>query len=252
MGASGHEHASALSLVLVDSELEMVPREFWSHPAVVSNASRRRKKPSRVLLDSSYHHSFLRDPEEKNRRGRPDMVHQFLLMGLDSILNLEGALRLHVHTRNDEWISISPETRLPKNFNRFSGLFEELFRSGSVPAGREPLIRLERGMDIRAVLERARNDVPDIGRKHVILFSASGRPVLIADELKRMMHDAPIHLICMIGGFPAGDFISDAASLADDVISIFGEEIKIWAVEMELISAFRTESIRGSRTSGEA
>ena len=120
---------SRLTLILADSEIETVPSEFWSHPAVVQNARKRKKKPSQVLLDSTLHHSLFRNPDERNRRGRPDIVHQFLLLGLDSILNGENRLRLYIHTRNDELISVDPRTRLPKNYNRYSGLFEELFRS---------------------------------------------------------------------------------------------------------------------------
>ena len=69
-----------LHLILVDSELEMVPEKFWSHPAVVTNSRKRGKKSSRVLLDSSLHHSLFKDQDEKKRRGRPDIVHQFLLL----------------------------------------------------------------------------------------------------------------------------------------------------------------------------
>ena len=57
------DDAHHLNLLLADSELEMVPRELWSHPAVVQNAKKRGKKPSQVLLDASLHHSAFRDPE---------------------------------------------------------------------------------------------------------------------------------------------------------------------------------------------
>ncbi len=243
--------AGVLSLVLVDAEIELVPPEFWSHPAVVENAKKRKKKPSLVLLDTNLHHSLFRDHVERNRRGRPDIVHQFLLIGLESILNIEGGLKLYIHTRNDELITISPKTRLPKNYNRYYGLFEELFRSGSVPPGNDPLITMKPGMDLKEVLEEVFRSGPQGMKRTVVTLDSGGTRSNAYDKIGSL-GEGPFHLICLIGGFPSGGFKSKPHKYSDVTLSLHSNELKAWAVEMELISAFYNVKFRGIRTSEEA
>ncbi len=229
-----------LVLVLVDSELELVPREFVSHPAVVQNARKRKKKPGQVLLESTYHHSLFKDPEEKSRRGRPDIVHQFLLLGLDSIINQEGALRLYVHTRNDELIIVDPQTRLPKSYNRYSGLFEELFRSGAVPAGRSPLIRLEGGLGMKDGLKRIESMLPPVeGGQVVVLFHPDGERKETIELFSELREKGWGRIICLVGGFSGGDFRSPIRDVADRTVSLHGGELKVWTVVSEILVGFR-------------
>lgn len=42
-------------------------------------------------------------------------------------------LRVYIHTRNNEIIYVKPETRIPRNYNRFVGLMESLFKNKAVP-----------------------------------------------------------------------------------------------------------------------
>jgi rRNA small subunit pseudouridine methyltransferase Nep1 len=230
--------------VLVDSEIELVPKTYWSHPAVVLNAKKRKKKPSRVLLDTNLHHSLFQDPSERNRRGRPDIIHQFLLIGLESMLNMDGGLRLYVHTRNDELITISPETRIPKNYNRFCGLFEELFRTGAVPSGREPLISIQEKMGLEDVVSRVKEAGP--GSELVISMDPGGEMINPIDLIDG---SEPAHMICLIGGFSSGDFISDISKISEKMISFHQRELKAWSVEMEIVSLFYNGLFRGNRTS---
>jgi len=230
-----------LSLLLVDAEIEIVPDEFWSHPAVVQNARKRKKKPSTVLLDTNLHHSLFKDPEERNRRGRPDISHQFLMLGLDSILNSEGRLNLFVHTRNDELITVDPSTRLPKNYNRYAGLFEELFRSGAVPSGKDPLIQIQGEMDLRSCIERIFSDTGHSSENtKIMLLHPEGEPddpwKLFDKVLKE---DGIDHIICMIGGFSNGDFRSDVEKCSQVRFTLPGGLLKVWTVVSEVLVGFR-------------
>jgi rRNA small subunit pseudouridine methyltransferase Nep1 len=231
-------------LVLVDSELELVPKEYQSHPAVVLNARKRKKRPGQVLLDSTLHHSLFKDPAEKGRRGRPDIVHQFLMLGLDSILNKEGGLRLYVHTRNDELITVDPQTRLPKSYNRYSGLFEELFRSRAVPAGRKPLIELETGFTLKDVISRIDMSLPPLKRESVVLlFHPEGERMDTLELFSELKKDGNGRIICLIGGFSNGDFRSSVHELSDRTISLHEGELKVWTVVSEIIVGFRQSAL---------
>lgn len=241
-----------LTIVLADSELELVPEPYWHHPSVSINAKKRKKRSSKVLLDTNLHHSVFKDPAERNRRGRPDIVHQFLLIGLESILNIEGGMEVFVHTRNDELITISGRTRMPKNFNRFNGLFEELFRTGAVPSGKDPLIELFPDMNLISIIERAKMSRPKM-ENTVVLMHERGKPVSSYEMMAELSAESgsALHLIAVMGGFPSGDFRTDTSSMKNRY-SLHNEQLKAWAVEMEIISSFYNLVFRGTRTSEEA
>ena len=216
-----------LTLILADSELELVPPEIQRHPAIRSYAKKRGKSPASILLDSSFHHPAMKRLEQGERRGRPDIVHVFLLLCLDSILNMEGKLRTVVHTRNNEMIAVAPETRIPKNYTRFVGLAEDLFEKGHVPGEGAPLLTMEHGKDLATVLK-------ELGGKTAAL-EPSGKLVDLPKFLGKRKGD----LTLAIGGFPHGEFNSPVKDLCDDIISIHVNPLKVWTVAAEVLVAYR-------------
>ncbi|MBM4249017.1 MAG: 16S rRNA methyltransferase [Euryarchaeota archaeon] len=217
-----------LTLVLADSELETVPGEIAGHPCCVTYARRRGRAPRDTLLDSTVHHPALKRLSDGQRRGRPDLVHFFLLTALDSLLNLEGGLRVAVHTRNGRIIRVRPDTRLPKNQSRFVSLMEQLFQKGQVPPAGEPLMTMSEG----TVGDLLR----DLGASKVVVFSPRGDRV---DLRRRFSRVRGRDIACVVGGFPDGDFTSPVYGLADEVLSISGSELKVWTVAAEILVNFR-------------
>ncbi|MCJ7634937.1 16S rRNA methyltransferase, partial [Candidatus Bathyarchaeota archaeon] len=104
--------------------MELVPKNLWGHPSVSKRARLLRKNASNMLLDRSYHHAAMLSIEDNKKRGRPDIIHFCLLNALGTPLSWEGQLQTIVHTREDKVISVQPETRLPRNYDRFVGLIE--------------------------------------------------------------------------------------------------------------------------------
>lgn len=209
-------------MILADSELEIIPPEIFHMPAVKKDAERRRKKADELLLDSSIHHSAMNALRDRGRRGRPDIVHTSMLIANESILNREEMLDMVVHTRNDYVIKISPEMRVVKNYTRFKGLMEQLFREGEVPKGK-PLMKMEKG-NIGAVLRGLDAD-------RVILLSEDGEKKNLEDVLTE-------NSACIIGGFPHGDFISPVKEIADEVLSIYPSPLPAWIALMEAIASY--------------
>ncbi len=226
-----------LTLILADAELEFVPDALAGHPSVRSAAKRRGRSPSTTLLDSSLHHPALRNFPEGERRGRPDIVHLFALLCLDSVLNSQGQLRTIVHTRNDDVIRFAAETRIPKNYPRFVGLMEDLFQKGAVPEG-QPLLTLERGVS----LERLLSEFPSPRWA----FSEAGERVSLWSEFAALEGD----LTAVVGGFPHGDFRSPVAKLCDRVVSIHEEPLRAWTVTSEILVAYRQRPARAGRGPG--
>ncbi len=218
-----------LTLVLADTELELVPPSLAGHPSVRTSAKRRGRAPGSILLDSSLHHPALRKFPEGERRGRPDIAHLFVLLCLDSVLNAQGQLRTIVHTRNDDVLRFDPQTRIPKNYPRFVGLMEDLFHKGAVPEDK-PLITLERDLPLEKLLA----GFP--GTKWA--FKEDGEPVNLWQEFSKLEGD----LVAVVGGFPHGDFRSPVKELCDRVVSLHEEPLRAWTVTSEILVAYRQRS----------
>jgi len=199
-----------LFLILAESALETIPPKVWRHPLIVKHSKKRGVHPSSIILDRSYHHKVMGLLDCPEKRGRPDIVHFALLEALGSPLNREGLLKVYVHTISDKVINIRSDTRLPRNYNRFVGLMEQLFEVGSVPPGEEPLLWIE-DKDLKSLIE-------EISPSKVVGFSLEGAPSTIRDligGLKNLENPAVI-----IGGFPHGSFNEETKSLFDEVYSV--------------------------------
>jgi rRNA small subunit pseudouridine methyltransferase Nep1 len=232
---SSPESAGKFVFVLAESELELIPDEILSEKAILSSSKSRGKRASSMLLDASYHHSAMKPLEDGERRGRPDITHFFLLLCLDSRLNHAGKLKIIIHTRNDERISVSPDLRLPPSYHRFVGLAESLFQNGAVPSKEEPLMRFETGWSLPDVLKAEKCD-------RVVVLDAGGAEKSPAAALSAAKEGSTA---VVIGGFPSGSFHSDISSLKPEVLSLGGEMLKVWTVASEMLSA-AFSSVKGS------
>lgn len=220
-----------LTLVLAEAELELIPEEIISHPSIVSYSKKLNKKARNLILDSSFHHPALKKLPEGNRRGRPDIVHIFLLVSLDSIANKRNHLRVIVHTRNNQAIYVNPETRIMRNYTRFIGLMEQLFEKKVIVSGEDEekiLLELKEDVTIEKILEEEKCDA-------VITFSSKGEKVNLFDYLRKLKENNCKDLLCIIGGFPHGDFHFNVKRYSKDVISIYDEPLSAWVVGSEII-----------------
>ncbi|KXB02375.1 hypothetical protein AKJ44_00550 [candidate division MSBL1 archaeon SCGC-AAA261F17] len=219
-----------LHLILADSELETVPPEISSEKSIRWKAQRRGRKPTELILDSNYDHRIMRKLPDSERRGRPDIIHVCMLAALDSPLNREDLLKLYIHTRNDKIIDVASETRIPRSYNRFIGLIEQLFLTGEVPP-EGPLLRLRDGT-LRGIVE-------EINPEKAITFSSREqefRRESLFDEVKKEDD------VCIIvGGFPHGDFLSRVGELSDEIVRIYPEEFEALTAVTHAIHFYEDE-----------
>ena len=221
-----------ITLVLAEAELERIPTELLHHPAVIAHARQRGKTPERILLDSNYHHAAMQTLPEGRRRGRPDMTHLFLLTALESIANKQGHLKVLIHTRNNEMITVDPETRIMRNYERFLGLMEQLFETQSVPDKKHPLLTLTTNTTLPHLIEALHPDV-------VLVFSKTGKPVILQEYFKKTRGK---NIVCIIGGFPSGEFHTDLTPLTTDTVSLFSEMLPVWTVTREILVNYENAS----------
>jgi len=216
-----------LHLIIADAELETVPAEIASHRIITWQAHRRGRRPTEILLDSNFHHPAMRGLPDADRRGRPDIVHVCLLAALDTPLNREGLLRLYVHTRQNKLITVDPSTRLPRAYNRFTGLIEHLFLTSAAPP-ENPLLHLQ-DASLEEIIAR-------IKPAKIIAFSEHGNRKPYDELFHGISRDDEVCTI--IGGFPHGDFLSNVAGLSDEIVCIDPEQLEALTVLTRAICAY--------------
>lgn len=103
---------------------------------ILENASLETVKPGKnyELLNCDRHKNIGQKFKRDVSQCRPDIVHQCLLMLLDSPLNRAGFLQVYIHTAKNVLIQINPATRIPRTFDRFCGLMVQLLQKFSVHA----------------------------------------------------------------------------------------------------------------------
>jgi len=224
-----------LTLVLAEAELEMMPAELSHHPMVLAHAQVRKKPAERILLDSNYHHGAMTTLPEGRRRGRPDITHLFLLTALESIVNKQNLLKIFLHTRNNDVISIHPTTRIMRNYDRFCGLIEQLFDKHYVPDEKQPLLVLHNNKSLKQVVDEIKANV-------VVAFSSTGTPVILHEYFTSLKKQKKKDIACIIGGFPSGEFHADIKNIADECVSLYPEMLPAWTVASEVLVNYENVS----------
>lgn len=218
--------------ILADSELELVPLELLKERCIINNARARGKPPEKILLDASHHHPAFSKLPESERRGRPDIVHFYLMLSMDSDLSSEGKLRVFVHTRNNDVIAVKPETRLPPNYPRFVGLIEQLYEQRVVPSRENALLELRNDVALDALVKALKPD-------EVIVLAQEGEPVPLHEKFAAVKGE---RVVVIIGGFSKGGFRSDLSKFPHTKVSLGSRMMKVWTVTAKALCAISFSS----------
>ncbi len=223
-----------ITYVFVEAALELVPRELLGSRDIILSARRRGVDPSRMLLDISYHYrSMRRYLADWYKRGRPDIIHTSLLLLSSSPLWSRGLIDAVVETRHG-LVFVRSGVRIPRNYNRFVGLMEQVLVEGSAPPGSEnPLIYLVK-KDLLEYIEEQHLE-------YIVLLDEKGRkedPFNLCRRIAMSRRSA-----ILIGGFQRGEFSQRILSMGFERISIYGESLDTWAVVCKINSIL--ESLLG-------
>lgn len=215
-----------LILILTECGLEIIPKQIRSHPAVKKNLSS--KIYASELLDNALHSSAMKNLNNFQKRGRPDIAHFCLLSALGSPLNKTRNLKIYVHTIKNKIFSFNPEIRITRNFNRFKGLMAKLLIDGIIETKKLKLIT-----PVNSSLKEliASFETPD-----VYLLSSKGR--LFEDYQELFTKERDNNYITIIGGFQKGNFSKDIKNLSDNLISISNHPLDAWVVTNRIITYY--------------
>ncbi|UCF08647.1 MAG: 16S rRNA methyltransferase [Thermoplasmata archaeon] len=212
-----------IHMVFADASLELVPSNLLSHPAVKKYAQRYNKGTC-ILLDDSYHHAAMRNLAHWEKRGRPDIVHFCLLETLGSPLCKEEKMKVHVHTWEGHHLEIAPETRLPRNYMRFKGLFEQVLDQKGTKGG---LISVEEKVPIKALIQ-------NLQCKEVIGFSRKGETKKLGEVFSD--RDMEENIAVLVGAFPRGAFSESVTEAITHMIAIYPEPLEAWIVTSRVLT----------------
>ncbi len=204
-----------LILGLVEASLELVPETIADNSMVISAAKARGKIPSHTLLDESIYHTILENLPQREKRGRPDIVHRALLTALDSVFAREAELKLFVHTITGKIFEVNQQTRLPRRYNRFLGLMEQLLLKKLLPAKEYPLLHLYD--------ESLAEYVQLLKPTRTFLLSEDGQPIT-PPELAQLLIDESKPMV-LVGGFAHGAFAPEIEQLADQKVCLDPESL---------------------------
>ncbi len=219
---------TVLRVILADVEVELVPDEIAGHPAIRNQAKAMGKQPGRLLLDANAHTAAIRQLEDGQRRGRPDILQYTLLTLLESPLNKQGGLEVAVHTRDGTLIRIKPETRLPRGEARFHGVFARVLAEGR-SQDKDPLI-WSAGTKTPAEVVEA------FAVGDVLRLDPEGPATAFEDLPASVGDDATL----IIGGFAHGTF-TPAWMEQGRGVALWPELLTAWAVAGECVAHWRAQ-----------
>ncbi|EFO24821.1 C2f protein [Loa loa] len=187
-----------------------------------------------VILSSDRHANFIRNQKKDPADFRPDILHQCLLMLLDSPLNRADLLQIYVHTVNNILIEVNPQIRIPRTFDRFCGLMVQLLHKLSIRAA-DSSVKL-----LKVIRNPVSIHLPTGCRKVLTSYQAS--EYMSFRQFAESTSNKPIAVV--IGGFAKGkaavdyteeevklsNFPLSAALTCSKLTSSFEE---IWKVEEE-------------------
>jgi rRNA small subunit pseudouridine methyltransferase Nep1 len=220
-----------LHVILLDSAIELIPGEISSYKEIQKHAGRRGKKPTDMLLDQTHHGRAMTRLENGERRGRPDIAYLCLLSLLETPLCKEGLLTVNVHLQDGRIIEVNPSVRLPRNYDRFVGLIEQLLKKGRVPLEGEPLLRVT-SHTLQELLSNLRG-VAD--RKVSILCTIGGKRTSVDNLAEVLPADTSVPVTIGVGAFSHGDLSQDIKSKFETHIELDKDMMMAWHICAEVI-----------------
>jgi rRNA small subunit pseudouridine methyltransferase Nep1 len=222
-----------LHVLLLDCALELIPSEMTGLKEIQQSAARRKKKPGALLLDQAYHGRSMTRLKDSERRGRPDIVYLCLMTLLETPLCKAGLLTVHLHLSDGTVIQVSPEVRLPRNYDRFTGLMEQLLERGRVPLEGEPLMRVT-GRSLKDLVDALKGG----GVQQCILAVEHGRQTSTTHLGELLPKDSSVSVVVGIGAFPHGNLSDETQSLFETHVELDPETMMAWHVCGEIVWAY--------------
>ncbi len=219
----------ALRILLAEAEVEPIPKEIRDHNVVLTHAKRVDRPTGSLLLDQNSHKPAMKELDDAERRGRPDIAHHCLLHLLEHPLSKTGNMVVAMHTRHGDLVRFHHETRLPRGEVRFHGVIAKILREKPDEKSSK-LVWHDATCNAQQAVER-------FARGPVIRLDESGdalSPMQVVDQAK----DGELTVV--LGAFSRGAWSKAWSDAAPTTASIWPEALNAWVVGAEIAAAWRT------------
>ncbi|MFX0126239.1 MAG: hypothetical protein ACFFAE_21645 [Candidatus Hodarchaeota archaeon] len=223
-----------ITIVFFESALELIPESLRKHPSIRKKWKQNLKKKNRgILLDGAIHRPLVDSLEDKEKRGRPDIVHHSLLNVVYSPLFTQGKVQIFIHTRKDLCIKIPSQWRVPVNYNRFCGLFSQLLTKYKVPLLGEPILTATH-CTLSKLLQQ-------FDESEIYICDIPSKRIKESIIMKNLADISPVSSgVFLIGGFQHGEanfrFFEPPTSVQDMILLTIYDEVKpAWVIVAKII-----------------
>ncbi len=195
-----------MKVLIAESEVELIPKKIISYIERKVGNIPRTIWVTQGILDSNYHHRYMKNLKDGERRGRPDILYLTLHVLLSSRAFRTNKLEVYFSVRDGRIFRVKEDTRIPRSYNRFCGIMRNLLEGKKNP-------RIEEVKEI-------------VGADRIIIMDENGDTNL--EDVKLREKD-----LVIIGGFPRGGFRKRYNE--DLKVKIESEPMEAWAVAGEIL-----------------
>ena len=234
-------------IILTETAVELIPVSI--RDKYFSQIQKSIKKLGNIakVLDTALHHSYMSQLDNREKRGRPDILHKFLLDALGSPANHNGVLEIYFHLpetkdREEALYWVSSKMRTARDFLRFKGLITKLLENGQIPE-KAPFL-----------IEQVSDNFPEwlkenFSRKEIFKFSKNGTVKSLTSVFRPCIQDMELDSIddpsedegakyaILIGGFQKGSFSKEIQKIPGNVIALPDRGYDSWIVVQRVLGA---------------
>ncbi len=201
------------TILLEQSSLELVPKKFWNHDSCRFVETRFGIKAENQILDDNFHHEIIQRLPDREKRGRPDIVHFALLDIMSTPAYQKKFIQPVVHTINNEVILVKDGVRLPRTELRFYGVMSKILKR-KIGSSERDLFE-DRGVQQMKELVKA------LKPGSTFCLSIEGVPKELHEFVQKSEpEDNKSTCLWIVGGFARGHFNEDVKALSNEIISI--------------------------------
>lgn len=213
-------------VIIEQAALELLPKSLHNHKSARAVELRSEILPKEQILDDNFHHEALAHLDDKEKRGRPDVVHFALLDITSTPLYIENKVSVAIHTLTGDTIRLKEGVRVPRTLPRFNGLISKIL-SDEMGDDEEKLFSFKRSQSFTKLLE-------EIGPTEVVCLTKMGRQVDLRDFVALDSGHVSERNVWVVGGFAFGHFTDEVIESSEQVVSISSHSLPAHVVTARL------------------
>ncbi|QEE17369.1 hypothetical protein DSAG12_03202 [Promethearchaeum syntrophicum] len=220
-----------MHIILTETALELIPKSLKKKPSTMKSIEKFGRAGQ--ILDTSLHHSNMHTLENSQKRGRPDILHHFLLDTLGSPANIKGFLEIYFHCASG-FYKVNSEMKCPRDYIRFKGLMFQLIRKGHIPPNQQPYLISRMDIDLKDWIKN------NFNRKNTFIFSLNGKEASLETITSKFFNEANKCAV-LIGGFQKNHFSDDILEIPSQMFALADRGYDSWIVTNRLLAKFELD-----------